>query len=111
MECLKFLKYLTVSLLFAPIIDTTRTTRYSIGKHLSELLNPLTQNMYTAKDSFDAANKIRQILPNVHNSDEYVFVSLDVFSLFTNVSLKKTVDFILKRIYIGKEITTTRKDR
>ena len=111
MECLKFLKHLAVFLLFAPIIDTTRTTHYSVGKHLSELLNPLTQNMYTAKDSFDAANKIRQILPDVHNSDEYVFVSLDVFSLFTNVSLKKTVDIILKRIYIGKEITTTRKDR
>ena len=41
------------------------------------------------------------------NSDEYVFVSLDVVSLFTNVPLKKTVDIILKRIYTGKEITTT----
>ena len=63
--------------------------------------------MYTFKDSFDAANKINQILPDVHNSDECVFVSLDVVSLFTNVPLKKTVDIILKRIYTGKEITTT----
>ena len=62
--------------------------------------------MYTVKNSFDAANKIKQILPDVHNSDEYVFVSLDVVSLFTNVPLKKTVDIILKRIYTGKEITT-----
>ena len=58
--------------------------------------------MYTVKDSFDAANKINQILPDIHNSDEYVFVSLDVVSLFTNVPLKKTVD-----IYTGKEIETT----
>ena len=65
-------------------------------------MNPLTQNMYTVKDSFDAANKINQILSNVQNSDEYVLVSLDVVSLFTNVPLKKTVD-ILKRIYTGKE--------
>ena len=36
-----------------------------------------------------------------------MFVSLDVVSLFTNVPLKKTVDIILKRIYTGKEITTT----
>ena len=44
--------------------------------------------MYTPKDSFGAANKMNQILPDVHNSDEYVFVSLDVVSLFTNLSLK-----------------------
>ena len=30
--------------------------------------------MYTAEDSFDAADKINQILPDVHNSDEYVLV-------------------------------------
>ena len=45
--------------------------------------------MYTAEDSFDAADKINQILPDVHNSDEYVLVWLDVVSLS------------------GKEITTT----
>ena len=92
---------------FCPITDTTGTTYYSVGKYLSELLNSLIQNMYTVKDSVDAANKINQILPDVHNSDEYVFISLDVVSLFTNVPLKKTVDIILKRIYTGKEITTT----
>ena len=58
--------------------------------------------MYTVKDSFDAANKINQIPSNVQNSDEYVLVSLDVVSLFTNVPMKKTVD-ILKRVYTGKE--------
>ena len=42
-----------------------------------------------------------------HNSDEYVFLSLDVVSVFTNVPLKKTVDIILKRIYTGREIRTT----
>ena len=65
------------------IIATTGTTHYSVAKYLSEFLSPLTQNMYTPKDSFGAANKIKQILPDVHNSDEYVFVSLDVVSLFT----------------------------
>ena len=64
--------------------------------------------MYTLKDFFDAANKINQTLPDAYNSDEYVFVSIDVVSLFTNVLLKKTVDIILlKRIYTSKEITST----
>ena len=55
---------------FRPIIDITGTIHYSVGKYLSELLNPLTQSMYTVKDSFDAANKINQILRNVQNSGE-----------------------------------------
>ena len=87
---------------FRFIIDTTGRTHYSVGKFLSELLNP-----YTVKVFFDAANKINQILTNVQNSDKYVFASLDVVSLFTNVPLKKTADIILKRIYTKKEITTT----
>ena len=61
-----------------PTIDTTGTTHYSVGKYLLELLNPLTQNMYTVKYSLDAANKINQIPPNVQNSDKYLFVQLDV---------------------------------
>ena len=62
--------------------------------------------MYTVNDSFDAANKINQILPDVHNSNEYVFLSLDVVSIFTNVPLKKTVTIIIRHIYTDKEITT-----
>ena len=58
--------------------------------------------MSIVKDSFDAPNKVNQILPDVHKSDELVFVSLDVVSLFTNVPLKSTVDIVLKRIYTGK---------
>ena len=69
-------------------------------------MNPLQQNKYAVKDSLDVANKINQILPDVHNSDEYVLVSLEVVSLFTNVPLNKT-DIILKRIYTDKEIINT----
>ena len=29
---------------FRPIVDTTGTTHYSVGKYLSEPLNPLRQN-------------------------------------------------------------------
>ena len=47
----------------------------------------------------DAANKINQSLPNVQNSDEYMF--------FTKVPLKKTIGIILKRIYTENEVTTT----
>ena len=50
---------------FRSVIDATGTTHYPVGKYLSKLLNSLIQNMYTVNDSFDASNKINQILPNV----------------------------------------------
>ena len=92
---------------FRPIVDATRTTHYSIGKYLSELLNSLTQNEYSLRDSFDAANRINRIIPLIQENEEYMFVLLDVVSLFTNVSLRKTVNIILKRVYSEKLINTS----
>ena len=92
---------------FHPIINTIDTTHSSVRKYLSDVLYPLTQNQFSIKDSFDAANRISCILWEVNNSNDLVFVSLEVVSLFTNVSLKKTVNIILKRVYKNKEISTT----
>ena len=94
-----------------PIIDTICTTHSSVGKYLSEVLYPLTQNQFSLKDLFDAANRINSILPEVKNCNDLVFVSLDVVSLFTNFPLKKTVNIILKRVYNKKEISTTLSKR
>ena len=96
---------------FRPIIDTIGTIHSSVGKYLSEVLYPLTQNQFSLKDLFDAANRINSILPEVKNCNDLVFVSLDVVSLFTNFPLKKTVNIILKRVYNKKEISTTLSKR
>lgn len=63
---------------------------WSNKKYLSELLNPLTQNEYSLRDSFDAASRINSILPLVQENEEYIFISLGVVSLFINVRLRKT---------------------
>ena len=47
---------------FHPIINTIDTTHSSVRKYLSEVLYPLTQNQFSIKDSFDAANRISCIL-------------------------------------------------
>ena len=60
-------------------------THYSVGKYLSELLIRLTHNDYSLKDPFDAATRISRILPQVRENDDYMFISLDVASLFTNM--------------------------
>ena len=90
---------------FRPIIDTIGSPYYGVGKYLTTLLNPLTLNDYVVKDSFEAAEKIRQIPPELFNQG-YTFISFDVESLFTNVPLKKTVDVIIDRVYKDKLIET-----
>ena len=69
------------------------------------ILNILTQNDFTVKDSFDAATRIKDI-PTELFEEEYVYVSFDVESLFTNVPLKETVDIILDRVYNNNQIQT-----
>ena len=69
------------------------------------LLNPLTHNDHTVKDSFEAVNRIHNIPPELFDQG-YRYVSFDVTSLFTNVPLNKTVDVILKRVYKDKLIKT-----
>ena len=73
---------------FRPIIDTTGTTHYEIGKYLSQLLHPLTINELTIKDTFDAKTRIETI-DQSYFKQGYKYVSFDVESLFTNVPLEK----------------------
>ena len=93
---------------FRPVIDTIGTTHSKIGKYLCEILKPLSTNEFTLKDSFDAAERIRNISPNDMEND-YKFVSFDVVSLFTNVPLQRTLKLILDRVYKDKLIATTMK--
>ena len=67
----------------------------------------MTQNEYSLRDSFDAANRINHILPLVQENEEYMFVTLDVVSLFTSTPLCKTVNISLKRVYSEKLINTS----
>ena len=94
---------------FRSIIDTTGTTHYSVGKFITEMLNHLTINQHSLKDSFDAAERIKSVSHLL--SEGYVFVSLDVVSLFTNVPLKKTIEVVLKRVYEQKQVDTKLKKR
>ena len=70
----------------------------------------LTENEFTVKDSFDAANEI-QAIPSELVDEGYRFVSFDVTSLFTNVPLNRTIKIILKRIIEDKVIHTTLRKR
>ena len=83
---------------FQAIVDTTNAPHYGVSKFLTNLLNPLTQNGYTVKDSFEGAKMIHKIPPELFDGG-YQYFSFGVTSIFTNVPLNKTINIILERIY------------
>ena len=90
---------------FRPIIDTSGSNLYLVGKYLAQLLYSLTNDEFTLKESFEAVNRILDIPSNLFvNGCKYV--SFDFESLFTNVPIKKTIDVILARMYNDYTIST-----
>ena len=55
--------------------------------------------------------KCIQAIPTELFNQGYKFISFNVTSLFTNVSLKRTVNIILKRIYVDNVIPSTLRKR
>ena len=70
---------------FRPILSALQTPTYNLAKFLVPILNPLTKNGYTVKDSFQFAEEICEQDPTLS------MVSLDVDSLFTNIPLDESI--------------------
>ena len=86
---------------FRPIIDQTGTSTYNCSKVMVEYLKPLCQNEYSIKDTHCFSEMLRD-LPPLNNDEEYVLYNVD--SLFTNMPLKETIDYILEEIYVNKKM-------
>ena len=71
---------------FRPILSALQTPTYNLAKFLVPILDPLTKNEYTVKDSFHFAEDISEQTPSLSMG------SLDVDSLFTNIPLDETID-------------------
>ena len=72
--------------LFRPILSALQTPTYNLAKFLVPILDPLTKNEYTVKDSFLFAEEICEQDPSLSMG------SLDVDSLFANISLDEMID-------------------
>ena len=86
---------------FRPILSAINTPGYNLAKFLIPILEPLTHNEFTIKDSFSFAKDI-----TTYDSSLYM-ASLDVESLFTNIPLNETInncvsDLHNKNLYNGK---------
>ena len=86
---------------FRPITDQTDTMTYNAAKVISDYLKPLCKNKYTINDTLYFADMIKR-LPPLPDDEEYD--SYDVVSLFTNIPLDETIDYIIKSIYTHKKL-------
>ena len=66
-------------------MTASNTPTYKLAKCLVPILKPLTTNEFTLKDSFHFAEEI------VDQQHDLFMGSLDVDSLFTNITLEETI--------------------
>ena len=78
---------------FRPILSAIGAPTYKITKFLVPVLNCLTVNEFTIKDSFEFAKEI------VDQDNSLFMASLDVDSLFANIPLDETVNICTESIF------------
>ena len=76
-----------------PIVSSIGTLNYNLARFLCDLLSPLVPNDYSCKDTFSFVSQIKNT-----NLSRIFFVSYDVTSLYTNISLKETIDIAINLI-------------
>ena len=79
---------------FRPIVASVNTYNYNLASYLVGILQPISTNQHTVKDSFSFADWAKTCK---HNNG--IMCSLDVTSLFTNVPLDETIQICLDRLY------------
>ena len=85
---------------FCPIIDQTGTYSYNAAQVISQYLKPLCKNEFLINDTQSFSADIK-IIPPLQEDEEDVY---DVESLFTNIPINETIDYILDQIYNKKKL-------
>ena len=78
---------------FRIIVSSIGAYNYNVAKYLTEVLSPHIPTQHCAKDSFSFVEDLK----HVSLKDKFL-VSYDVFSLFTNIPLKETIDMAVHLI-------------
>ena len=78
-----------------PIISQIPTVTYQVAKTINQILSPYVPCQY----SISSATDFLEILRDTPDTDGQLIASLDVESLFTNVPVDTTIEYILKRVY------------
>ena len=78
---------------FRSILSALKTPTYNLVTFLVPILDTLTKNEYTVKDSFHFAEEICEQDPSLSMG------SLDVDSLFTSIPLDETIDIYISQVF------------
>ena len=79
-----------------PILDMVTSPYHTVAKWLNKIIDPIRREMTTGfavRDTFDFVDSITDL-----NIGEDSMFSLDVSSLFTNVPLRETIDYLCEYI-------------
>ena len=85
-----------------PIVSNINTSSYKLAKYLAKLLSPLSRSQCTV----NSAKHLIKLIKHEEILTDYQMISFDVQSLSTSISLDKTIEIILQRIYNRNEVTT-----
>ena len=78
---------------FRPILSAIGTPAYKLAKFLVPILEFLTTDEYTIKDSFTFAEELQSF------DSKLVMASFDIESLFTNIPLQETIDLCVENLF------------
>ena len=73
---------------------------YNASKVIANYLKPLAKNDFIINDTLSFPDMLKK----ADNSEDYEDGSYDVESLFTNIPVKETIEYILDKIYVDKSI-------
>ena len=79
---------------FRPIVSSVNTYNYNLASYLVRILQPISTNQFTIKDSFSFADWAKTF-----NHNNEIMCSFDVSSLFTNVPLDERIQICLDKLY------------
>ena len=79
--------------LYRPIFAAYKCASYSISKFLVPILQPISENQYTVKNSLDFITQ----LDGIGDSEKLTMASFDIKDLYTNIPLKETIDICLEK--------------
>ena len=82
---------------FRPIPSAINTPTYKLAQYLVKIMEPLTKDHFTVKDTFSFANDIRS------QSPEYWMSSFDIDSLFTNIPLEETINICCEKLFENRD--------
>ena len=83
---------------FRRISSAIKTPSYNLAKFLVPLIEPITKNNFSVKNSFEFSKEICE------QNSEYFMASLDAESLFTNIPLEETIKICCDSLCKNQEL-------